>query len=106
MAKNQAHAKQHPETEHLTSENYWFLHPRYHLPITGDILKNKQKNKHVCIHEIIQLIIMKIKTKMEIDSRKYGINRPRCRHGHKYSKYMKRFSMMMFTCIKQHLSNI
>ena len=44
---------------------------------------------------------------MEIDSRKYGINRPRCsRHGQKYSKYMKRFSMMMLTCIKQNLSNI
>ena len=63
-------------------------------------------NKHVCIHEIMQLIIMKMKTKMKIDSRKYGINRPRQRHGHKYSKYMKRLSMMMLICIKQHLSNI
>ena len=42
---------------------------------------------------------------MKIDSRKYGINRPRGRHGHKYSKYMKRLSMMMLICIKQHLSN-
>ena len=42
---------------------------------------------------------------MKIDSRKYGINRPRCRHGHKYSKYMKRLSIMMLICIKQHLSN-
>ena len=49
---------------------------------------------------------MNVKTKMKIDSRKYGINRPRCRHGHKYSKYMKRLSMMMLICIKQHLSNI
>ena len=47
-----------------------------------------------------------MKTKMKIDSRKYGINRPRCRHGHKYSKYMKRLSMMMLICIKQHPSNI
>ena len=92
--------------------NFWhpktigILHPRYHLTITGHILKNKQKNKHVCIHEIMQLIIMKMKTKMKIDSRKYGINRPRGRHGHKYSKYMKRLSMMMLICIKQHLSNI
>ena len=46
-----------------------------------------------------------MKTKMKIDSRKYSINRPRCRHGHKYSKYMKRLSMMMLICIKQHLSN-
>ena len=63
------------------------LHPRYHLTITGNILKNKQKNKHVCIHEIMQLIIMEMKMKIKIDSRKYGINRPRCRHGHKYSEY-------------------
>ena len=82
------------------------LHPRYHQTITGHILKNKQRNKHVCIHEIMQSIIMKMKTKMKIDSCKYGINRPRCRHEHKYSKYMKSLSMMMLMCIKQHLSNI
>ena len=70
----------HPETIGI-------LHPRYHLTITGNILKNKQKNKHVCIHEIMQLIIMKMKTKMKIDSRKYGINRPRCRGKHKYSEH-------------------
>ena len=82
------------------------LHPRYLLTITGHILKNKQKSKHVCIHEIMQLIIMKMKTKIKIDSRKYDINRPRCRHGHKYSKYMKRLSMIPLKCIKQHLSKI
>ena len=82
------------------------LHARYYRTITGHILKNKQQNKHVCIHEIMELIILKMKTKMEIDSRKYGINRPRCRHGHKYSKYMKRLNMMMLVCTKQHLSNI
>ena len=92
--------------------NFWnpkiigILHPRYHLTITGHILENKQKNKHVCIHEIMQLIIMKMKMKMKIDSRKYSINRPRSRRGHKYSKYRKRLNMMMLICIKQHLSNI
>ena len=54
----------------------------------------------------MQLIIMKMKTKMKTDSRKYGINKPSCRHGHKYSKYVKCLSMMMLICIKQHLSNI
>ena len=49
---------------------------------------------------------MKMKTKMKIDSRKYGINKPRCRYGHKYSKDMKRLSMIMLICVKQHLSNI
>ena len=92
--------------------NFWhakiigILHPRYHLTITGYILKNKQKNKHVCIHNIMQLIMMKMKTKMKKDSRKYGINRPRCRREHKCSKYIKRLSMMMPICIKQHLSSI
>ena len=43
---------------------------------------------------------------MKIDSRKYGINRSRCRHGHKYSNHMKCLSMMMLICIKEHISNI
>ena len=47
-----------------------------------------------------------MKTKMKIDSRKQGINRPWCRHRHKYSKYMKCISMIMLICIKLHLSNI
>ena len=41
------------------------LHPRYHPKIIGHILKNKQKNKRVCIHEIMKLIIMKMKMKMK-----------------------------------------
>ena len=36
----------------------------------------------------------------------YGINRHRPRHGHKYTKYKKCISMMMFIYVKQHLSNI
>ena len=31
------------------------------------ILKNKQRNKCVCIHEIIRLIMMKMKMKMKED---------------------------------------
>ena len=78
------------------------------LTLNRTYSKNKQKNKHVCIHEIMQLIIMKMETKMKVDSRKYDLSRPRCRHGHKYGKYMKRFGMIMLICIKQHLhlSNI
>ena len=51
---------------------------------TGHILKNKLKNKCVCVHKIIRLIIMKIKMKIKNRSRRYGINRPRYRHGHKF----------------------
>ena len=39
-------------------------------------------------------------------SHRYDINRPRSRHGHKYSKYKKCLSMMMLMGVKQHLSNI
>ena len=68
------------------------------------ILKNKQKNKRVGIHEIIRLIIMKTKIIKNI-SHTHDIDRPRPRHGHRYSKYRKYLNMMMFICIKQHLSN-
>ena len=60
---------QHPEAELLTFENY---QPR----IITHILKNKQKNKCVCIHKIIRLIIMKMKMKKERRSHRYDINRP------------------------------
>ena len=59
--KNQANAKQDPETELLLLKIIHILHPRYHPKIV-DILKNEQKNKCVCIHEVIWLILMKMKT--------------------------------------------
>ena len=46
-------------------------------------------NKCVCIHEIIRLIIMKMKSKMKKRLHIYGINRIRSRHGHNYSKHKK-----------------
>ena len=61
------------------------LHPRYHLKIIRHILKNKPRNKCDCFHVIIRLIIMKMKNR----SYGYDINRPRSRHGRKYSKYEK-----------------
>ena len=39
-------------------------------------------------------------------SHRYDINRPRPRHGHKYTKYKMCLTIMMVMCIKQHLSNI
>ena len=82
------------------------LHPRIYRKIIGHILKYKQNNKCICIHETIRLIIIKMKMKMKNRSHRYGINRHRPRHGHKYSKYKKCLSMMMLICIKQHLSHI
>ena len=82
------------------------LHLNYHPKTIAHILKNKQKNIRVCIHEIIRLIIMKIKMKMQNRSHRYDINRPTPRHGHKYSKYKMCLSMMMLRCLKKRLSNI
>ena len=45
FAKNQANAKEHPEVIHI-------LHPFFFPKIIGHTLKNKQKNKCVCIHTI------------------------------------------------------
>ena len=85
------------------------LYPRYHSKIIAHILKNKWKKKCVCINEIIQiiqLIKMKIKMKMKNSSHRYDANRPRSRHEPKYNEYKKCLTVMMFLCIKQHLSNI
>ena len=82
------------------------LHPHYQAKIIGRILQNKQKSNCVYIHEIIRLIIMTMKMKIKNRSHRYNINRPRSRHGQKYSKYKNCLIMMMLTCIKKHLSNI
>ena len=42
---------------------------------------------------------------MKNSSHRYDINRPRFRHGHKYSTYKKNLTMMILICIKQHLRN-
>ena len=106
LTKNQANAKQHPETEFLLFQNYSLSSYTLSSKNKGTYCKNKQKNECVCVHEITQLIIMKMKMKMKKRSHKYDIIRPRSRHGHKYSKYKKCLSMMMLVYIKQHLSNI
>ena len=80
------------------------LHPCYNPKIIGHILKNKQKSNFVCIHEIIRLIIMKMKMKNR--SHRHDINRPRSIHLKKCNKYEMYLIITMLTCIKQHLSNI
>ena len=51
-----------------------------HAKIIGLIQKSNQKNKRVCIHESIQISIIKMKIKMKSRLHRYGINRPRSRH--------------------------
>ena len=45
---------------------------------------------------------MKIRLKMKNRSHRYDINRPRPRHGQRYTKYKMYLSIMMVICIKQH----
>ena len=47
-----------------------------------------------------------MKLKMKIKSKRYGLNRPRPRHGHKYTNYKTCLSIIKVICIKQHVSNI
>ena len=49
---------------------------------------------------------IKMRLKMNNISHKYDINRPRSRHGHKYSICKMCLGIIMSICIKQHLSNI
>ena len=56
LAKNQAKAKQHPETELLLFENYSLFSSTLSSKnnrIIGDILNKVQKNKKVCLNEVI-----------------------------------------------------
>ena len=67
MANNQANAKQHPNPEFLPFENYSYSSST--LPSRNNrtySVKYNQKSKYVCIHEIMQLIIMKMKMKMKM----------------------------------------
>ena len=47
-----------------------------------------------------------MKMKIKNRSHRYIIDKPKPRHGQKYSKYKVCLTMIIFTCIKQHLSNI
>ena len=46
-----------------------------------------------------------MRLKVKNSSHRYDINRPRLRHGDKYTKYNICLSMMMVMCIRQHQSN-
>ena len=88
LAKNQPNAKQHPEAGLLLfNENYSYSWSTLSSKTIGHTLKNKQKNKCVCINQITRLTTMKMKIKMENRSNRHNINWPRLRHGHKNSKY-------------------
>ena len=99
LAKNQANAKQHLRLNFYYLKIIHILHPCYHPKIIEHILKIKQKSKCVCFHEIMRLIIMKMEMKMKNGSHRHETNKIRSRDN-------ECLIMMMFICIKQHLSNI
>ena len=101
MEKNQANAKQHPETEILLKENYSVS--SFMLSSKTKIRYSKKcvKSKCVCFNKIMWLIITRLK--MKNGSHTYEINRTRPRHGHRYTKYKMCLSIMMVMCNKQHL---
>ena len=49
---------------------------------------------------------MKMRPEMKNRSYTYDINRAKSRHGHRYTKYKMRLSIMMVICINQHLRSI
>ena len=73
------------------------LHPHYHPKIIGYTLKIKQNNKCVCIHETIRLIMMIMKMNIKNRSQRYGIKRPKSRHGHECTEYGKCFCIVSNT---------
>ena len=88
-----------------------FLHPPYHPKIIGDIVKDividivkSVQKASACLIEVIQSMTMKIMLGMKNRSPRYGINRPRPRHGHKFAKFKICLSRMMVICIKQQLT--
>ena len=94
-------SNEHTEAELLLFENYAGYSYTSSHKIIDHILKNKQKNKCVCIHQIIQLIIMKMKVKMKNRSHRYDNKRPWSRDGHKdVSKCKKCLILMMLMCVK------
>ena len=48
---------------------------------------------------------MEMRLKMKNRSHRYDVNRPRPRHGHKYTKDEICLSILTNICIKQHLIN-
>ena len=87
-------------------ENYLLSSSTLSLKNNRKYSKTCTKNTYICLNEVIWLMAMKMRLKMKNRSHRYDINRPRFRDEHKYTKCKMYLSIMMFICIKQHLSKI
>ena len=74
MAKKKANAKQYPEL--LLLVNYSHFSSSLSFKNNRAYFKKEAKEHYVCFHEIIRVIIMKMKIKMKNRSHRYDINRP------------------------------
>ena len=87
FAKNQSKSKQHPGPELLLFENYSLYSSTLSCKNDRRYFKKCTQNKFVYFNEVMRLITMKVTLRMKNISHRYNINRPRHRHGHKYTKY-------------------
>ena len=86
----------HPE---VTKNSY------YALPPKGS-QKRFQLMDYIHFNEAKWLMTMKVRLKVRNELHIYDTNRPRPKHGHKFTKYKMCLRIMMLICIKQHLRNI
>ena len=106
MVKIRVKAKQHAEAERFLLENYVVSSSTLSSKDSRRYSKKYAKNKYAYLNEDIWLMAIKMRLNMKNRSSRYDINRPRCRHGYKYTKCEICLDIMMVICIKQHLSNI
>ena len=103
---NWAKAKQNAEAELLLLKYYVVSSSTLSSKDNRRYSKKCAKNIYVFLNEDIWLIAKKMRLKMKNRSSRYDKNRPRCWHGHKYTKYKRSLDMIIVTSIRQHLRYI
>ena len=97
MAKSSANAEQYLEAELSLFDNYSF---------SSSTLSPKNNRRYSKKWRYMINGNKKMRPKMKNRSQRYDINRPRPWYGPKCTKYKVCLSIIMFLCVKQHLSNI
>ena len=85
LKKQQAKVKQYLEAELLLLRNYSLFSSTLSSKNNKRYSETCRSNKCVGFHMIIWLTTMKMRFKMKNRSHRYGINRPRPSHRHKYT---------------------
>ena len=87
-------------------ENYVVSSPTLSSKYNRRYSQKCAKIKYVYLDEDIWLMAKKMRLKMKNKSSRYDINRPRCWHGQKYTKYKICLDIMVVISIRQYLSYI